>query len=365
MKVLAAMSGGVDSSVAAARLVDAGYDVVGVHIATLDTINLAHSTDIEDSTPKRGCCSKIEAGDAKRVADILNIPFYIWDFTDRFISDVVNKFISSYSKGETPNPCIKCNEQIKFSALTEKALSLGFDAVTTGHYARLYNGSLYRAVDYNKDQSYVLGALTQKQLKHILFPIGNTLKPQIREEAAKRGLAVAKKPDSHGICFIPSGDTKKFLVSKIGKQQGYIINHTGKILAKHQGVHNFTIGQRKGLGVSNLNINCKPHYVTEINVDTDTVKIGSAKDLEVWKLYGDMPVFSNGFDFYNQVECQVQVRAHGGISDALASLHKGKLQVLLKNPILGVAPGQTMVLYQPDRLIGDKVIAGSVISDTK
>jgi len=208
MRVLAAMSGGVDSSVAAARMVDAGHEVVGVHLALSPEPGTLR-------TGSRGCCSKEDAADARRVADILGIPFYVWDFADRFDRDVIEDFVESYARGETPNPCVRCNERIKFSALSAKALALGFDAVATGHYARLSEGRLRRAVDADKDQSYVLAVLTAQQLRHSAFPVGDTPKPQIRAEAASRGLAVADKPDSHDICFIPSGDTQAFLGARL------------------------------------------------------------------------------------------------------------------------------------------------------
>ena len=168
--------------------------------------------------------SKEDAGDARRVADVLDIPFYVWDFADRFKEDVIDDFVTSYARGETPNPCVRCNERIKFSALAARALALGFDAVATGHYARLSDGRLRRAVDPDKDQSYVLGVLTAEQLRHAVFPIGDTPKPQIREEAARRGLAVADKPDSHDICFIPSGDTRAFLGARIGVRRGAVVD---------------------------------------------------------------------------------------------------------------------------------------------
>ena len=268
MRVLVAMSGGVDSSVAAARMVDAGHDVVGVHLA----LSAAPGTL---RTGSRGCCSKEDAGDARRVADILDIPFYVWDFADRFKEDVIDDFVSSYARGETPNPCVRCNERIKFSALSARALALGFDAVATGHYARLSDGRLRRAVDGDKDQSYVLGVLTAEQLRHALFPIGDTPKPQIREEAARRGLAVAEKPDSHDICFIPSGDTRAFLGSRIGVRRGAVVDAGGTVLAEHDGVHGFTIGQRKGLGIAGPGPDGRPRYVTAIDADTATVHVGA------------------------------------------------------------------------------------------
>ncbi len=267
MRVLAAMSGGVDSSVAAARMVDAGHEVVGVHLALSSAPGALR-------TGSRGCCSREDAGDARRVADVLGIPFYVWDFADQFAEDVIDDFVASYARGETPNPCVRCNEKIKFSALAARALALGFDAVATGHYARLSEGRLRRAVDRDKDQSYVLGVLTATQLRHAAFPIGDTPKPQIREEAARRGLPVADKPDSHDICFIPSGDTQAFLGARIGVRRGTVVDAAGAVLAEHDGVHGFTIGQRKGLGIAGPGPDGQPRYVTGIDADSQTVRGG-------------------------------------------------------------------------------------------
>ena len=354
MRVLVAMSGGVDSSVAAARMVDAGHDVVGVHLALSSAPGTLR-------TGSRGCCSKEDAGDARRVADVLDIPFYVWDFADRFKEDVVDDFVSSYARGETPNPCVRCNERIKFSALAARALALGFDAVATGHYARLSGGQLRRAVDADKDQSYVLAVLTADQLRHAVFPVGDTPKPQIREEAASRGLAVAEKPDSHDICFIPSGDTRAFLGARIGVRRGTVVDAGGTVLAEHEGVHGFTVGQRKGLGIAGPGSDGQPRYVTGIDADSGTVHVGNAADLDVWELAGERPVFTSGVAPTGPVECQVQVRAHGGIGDGVAELRDGRLIVELRTPIRGVASGQTMVLYRPDP-DGDEVLGSATIT---
>jgi tRNA-specific 2-thiouridylase len=354
MRVLVAMSGGVDSSVAAARMVDAGHDVVGVHLALSSAPGTLR-------TGSRGCCSKEDAGDARRVADILDIPFYVWDFADRFKEDVIDDFVESYARGETPNPCVRCNERIKFSALSARALALGFDAIATGHYARLADGRLRRAVDPDKDQSYVLGVLTEQQLRHALFPIGDTLKPQIREEAARRGLAVADKPDSHDICFIPSGDTQAFLGARIPVRRGAVVDSAGTVLAEHGGVHEFTIGQRKGLGIPGPGPDGKPRYVTAIDAVTATVRVGDVADLDVHVLVGERPVFTAGASLRAPVECEVQVRAHGGIAEAVVELRDGSLVANLRRPLRGVAPGQTMVLYVPDP-DGDEVIASATIA---
>jgi tRNA-uridine 2-sulfurtransferase len=354
VRVLVAMSGGVDSSVAAARMVDAGHDVVGVHLALSSAPGTLR-------TGSRGCCSKEDAGDARRVADVLEIPFYVWDFADRFKEAVINDFVSSYERGETPNPCVRCNERIKFSALAARALALGFDALATGHYARLSDGRLRRAVDRDKDQSYVLAVLTAEQLRHAVFPIGDTPKPQIREEAARRGLAVAEKPDSHDICFIPSGDTRAFLGARIGMRRGSVIDAAGTVLAEHDGVHGFTIGQRKGLGIAGPGPDGRPRYVTAIDAASGTVRVGTAADLNVWTLTGVDPVFTSGAAPSGPIECAVQVRAHGGTADAVAQLRAGRLVVALRSPLRGVAPGQTMVLYRPDPH-GDEVIGSATIS---
>src|SRR5882757_3494031 len=350
------MSGGVDSSVAAARMVDAGHDVVGVHLALSSAPGTLR-------TGSRGCCSKEDAGDARRVADILDIPFYVWDFADRFAEDVIDDFVSSYARGETPNPCVRCNERIKFSALSARALELGFDAVATGHYARLSDGRLRRAVDGDKDQSYVLGVLTAEQLRHAVFPVGDTPKPQIREEAAQRGLAVAEKPDSHDICFIPSGDTQAFLGARIGIRRGSVVDAGGTVLAEHDGVHGFTIGQRKGLGIAGPGPDGRPRYVTSIDADTATVHVGDVADLEVHALRGRAPVFTAGATPAGPVECAVQVRAHGEAVDAVAELIGDELSVRLATPLRGVARGQTLVLYRPDP-DGDEVLGSATIAGT-
>ncbi len=353
MRVLVAMSGGVDSSVAAARMVDAGHEVVGVHLA----LSTAPGTL---RTGSRGCCSKEDAGDARRVADVLGIPFYVWDFADRFKEDVIDDFVDSYARGETPNPCVRCNERIKFSALASRALALGFDALATGHYARLSEGRLRRAVDPEKDQSYVLAVLTADQLAHAMFPIGDTAKAQIRQEAARRGLAVAEKADSHDICFIPSGDTQAFLGARIGVRRGSVVDSSGAVLAEHDGVHGFTIGQRKGLGIAGPGPDGRPRYVTGIDAATATVQVGDVADLDVHTLFGEAPVFTSGVAPRGPLECEVQVRAHGGITGAVAELRGGELVVELRSPLRGVAPGQTAVLYRPDPA-GDEVLGSATI----
>src|SRR5919112_1876349 len=221
------MSGGVDSAVAAARAGDAGHDVTGVHLALAREPATAR-------TGARGCCTLEDARDARRAADVLGIPFYVWDLAERFAEDVVADFVAEYEAGRTPNPCLRCNERIKFAAVLDRALALGFDAVVTGHHARLSGGVLRRSVDAAKDQSYVLAVLTREQLAHALFPLGDMTKQQVRSEAARRGLGVADKPDSHDICFIADGDTRRFLRERIGEQPGPVVDAlTGAVVGTH------------------------------------------------------------------------------------------------------------------------------------
>src|SRR6202161_4203867 len=213
LRVLAAMSGGVDSATAAARAVDAGHEVTGVHLAL-------SSNPQSYRTGARGCCTLEDARDARRAADVIGIPFYVWDLAERFRQDVVDDFVAEYAAGRTPNPCLRCNEKIKFEAVLDRALALGFDAVCTGHYARIdpASGALQRAADPGKDQSYVLAVLSRDQIAHAMFPLGDTPKSGVREEAAKRGLLVADKPDSHDVCFIADGDTRGFLAGRLGAE---------------------------------------------------------------------------------------------------------------------------------------------------
>ena len=232
MRVLAAMSGGVDSAVAAARLVAQGHDVTGVHLA----LSRNPRSQREGS---RGCCSLEDSFDARRAADKIGIPFYVWDFSDRFAEEVIDPFVAEYAAGRTPNPCLRCNERIKFAALLERGLDLGFDAVATGHYARLERTAsgtrMYRGIDAGKDQSYVLAVLNQEQLAHSMFPLGDTVKTDIRAEAAELGLAVADKPDSNDICFIPDGNTAGWLSGELGERRGEIRDESGTVVGSHVG----------------------------------------------------------------------------------------------------------------------------------
>ncbi len=353
MRVLAAMSGGVDSAVAAARAVDAGHDVTGVHLAlspSRDT--LRHGA--------RGCCTIEDSNDARRSADVLGIPFYIWDLAERFREDVVDDFVAEYAAGRTPNPCLRCNEKIKFAAVLDRALALGFDAVVTGHHARLVDGRLLRSVDQAKDQSYVLAVLTEAQLANSLFPLGDSTKDQVRAEAAERGLSVADKPDSHDICFIPNGDTRAFLARELGDEPGPIVDaDTGAQVGSHEGTFGFTVGQRRGLGLSVPAADGNPRYVLSISPTTKTVTVGSREALECDEVSADRPVFSGGFVPDGSFDCSVQLRAHGMTSPARVDVEDGTVTAVLSQAQRGVAAGQALVMYDGDTVLGSATITGA------
>jgi len=371
VKVLAAMSGGVDSAVAAARAVDAGHEVVGVHLALSRMPGTLR-------TGSRGCCTIEDSMDAQRAANIIGIPYYVWDFSSRFKEDVVDDFIAEYAAGRTPNPCMRCNERIKFAALLEKALALGFDAVVTGHYASIEldaagNRELHRASAWAKDQSYVLGVLTGEQLAHAMFPLGATpSKAEVRAEAAARGFSVASKPDSHDICFIPDGDTRGWLADRVGAEEGDILDRDGAVLGRHEGALAFTIGQRKGLNVGYPTDDGKPRFVLEIRPKTNEVVVGPREALAIGELAGSTfswagldPVASGYTSAAGEpFACEVQVRAHADPVPAVARLVSSdsttELVVTPTEPIVGLSPGQTAVLYVGTRVLGQCTVDRTV-----
>jgi tRNA-specific 2-thiouridylase len=348
MRLIAAMSGGVDSAVAAALAVEAGHDVTGVHLALSPDRQALRSG-------ARGCCSVEDAHDARRVADELGIPFYVWDLADRFREDVVEDFVAEYAAGRTPNPCLRCNEKIKFSAVLDRARALGFDAVITGHHARLADGELRRSVDAAKDQSYVLGVLNAEQLAAAMFPLGSMTKDRVREIAAERGFAVAAKPDSHDICFIPDGDTRGFLSRRLGSRPGPVVDAaTGSTVGEHDGTFGFTVGQRRGLGVSIGDQ--RPRYVLAIEPVSRTVTIGTAEQAGVTEVRTAAPTWTGAVPEL-PLRAEVQLRAHGApVPCQVLADEDGGLRILLDEEQRGVAPGQSAVLYEPDPRRGDRVL---------
>jgi tRNA-specific 2-thiouridylase len=358
MKVLAAMSGGVDSAVAAARAADAGHDVTGIHLA------LSRNPQ-SYRTGARGCCTIEDANDARRAADVNGIPFYVWDLSDQFHEAVVEDFLAEYAGGRTPNPCLRCNEKIKFAAVLDRALALGFDAVATGHYAQLRAGAdgaieMHRAVDADKDQSYVLGVLTQHQLAHSLFPLGDSPKAAVREEAARRGLQVADKPDSHDICFISDGDTGGWLGEKLSEvnRGGDIVSSAGEVLGTHEGSWRFTIGQRKGLRIGTPAADGQPRYVLDIEPVSGTVTVGPRESLAVSGLSCIRPLWC-GVAPSAPLECTVQLRAHGDEHRAVVVPSSSGFTVSLHDAASGIAPGQACVVYDGTRVVGSGTIAST------
>ena len=355
LRVLAAMSGGVDSAVAAARAADAGHDVTGVHLA------LSRNPS-SYRTGARGCCTLEDARDARRAADVIGIPFYVWDLAEQFHRDVVQDFVDEYARGHTPNPCLRCNEKIKFAAVLDRAVALGFDAVCTGHHARLAPADgggqrLLRSVDLAKDQSYVLAVLTGDQLAGAMFPLGDSTKDQVRKEAAARGLAVADKPDSHDVCFIADGDTRKFLQSQLGSAPGAIVDVSGTVVGAHDGSFGFTIGQRKGLGIARPAQDGRPRYVLDIEPVSRTVTVGPAESLDVLDIEASQPVWSGCDPPSGPVDCLVQLRAHGEPQAATCEADGAALRIRLHGPARGVARGQAAVLYDHEVVLGSATIS--------
>ena len=364
MKLLAALSGGVDSAVAAALAVDAGHDVTAVHLAL-------SSAPAALRTGSRGCCSREDARDAARVADVLGIPYYVWDLADQFRADVIDDFVAEYAAGRTPNPCVRCNEKVKFAAVLDRALALGFDAVVTGHHARLDGGVLSRSADADKDQSYVLAVLTPAQLASTVLPLGELTKERVRSLARERGLAVADKADSHDICFIADGDTAGFLRSALGRQPGPVVDAlTGDVVGSHDGAYAFTVGQRRGLSLSVPAVDGRPRYVLSVEPVSRTVTVGPRERLEVSTVTTGPPVWSSPQAL--PLSCEVQLRAHGmvhactvtvaatvAVTVAATAAEPGAGEgwsLALATPASGLAPGQTAVLYDGPTVLGSATV---------
>ncbi len=356
MKIIAAMSGGVDSAVAAARAVEAGHEVIGVHLALA-------SNPQKYRSGARGCCTIEDSHDARRAADKIGIPFYIWDMAEEFHDGVVENFLAEYAAGRTPNPCLRCNEKIKFAAVLDRAKAMGFDGVVTGHYARTEIGpmgkTLHRAVDPLKDQSYVLAVLTTEQINGAIFPLGDTEKVDIRIEAEARGLAVAQKPDSHDICFVPSGDNAGWLRDRLGSEVGPIVDQAGTKIGEHKGAYTYTIGQRKGLGLSVAAPDGSPRFVLKIEPVTNTVVVGAREELAVSKLFGEKTIWCGPAVGTEPLRGFVQVRAHGAPLDCTYFFDGERLVAELYEPLLGIANGQAMVIYDGDRVVGSATICES------
>jgi tRNA-uridine 2-sulfurtransferase len=348
MRVVVAMSGGVDSSVAAGLLASAGHDVVGLSMQLYD----------QRSSPEAfgSCCSLDDLHDARRVAHTLGIPHYLVNFEDRFRETVVRNFVSEYAAGRTPIPCVHCNADLKFAELASRAEAFGADCVATGHYARVafdeesQRYKLLRAVDRNKDQSYFLFGLTQAQLAHAMFPVGHLTKPEVRAEAQRLKLAVADKPDSHEICFIPDGDAAGFVERALpdGGREGEMVDASGRVLGRHQGVHRFTVGQRRGLGLSSTN----PLYVLKLDATQSRVVVGPREQLGRNEMSVGGVNWIAGIPPATPLRVTARIRHRHEDAPATVTSTGSLTHVRFDEPQLAITPGQAAVFYSGDEVLG-------------
>jgi len=364
--IAVAMSGGVDSSTVAAILRAEGHNVVGLTMQLWNQRRLSGREGMPESVKGR-CCSLDDVYDARRVAETIGIPYYVVNHEDRFERDVIRPFVQEYLSGRTPIPCSLCNNHLKFDQLLIVAKQIGADAVATGHYARVeFDGPrnrwlLKRPADRSKDQTYFLFGLTQEQLSQTLFPLGNMTKPEVRDLARKHGLALAEKPDSQEICFVPGGDYKNFLDAYLAEQgesfpdtAGELVTTDGRVIGEHSGIHNFTVGQRKGLGVATGS----PLYVLQIKGDAHQVVVGSQENLYSQTLLARRANLISIDELISPMRVGVKIRHRHEAAAATIEM-SGAEEILVKfdEPQRAITPGQAAVFYD-----GDVVVGGGWIS---
>ena len=351
------MSGGVDSSAAALLMKERGYECIGV------TMKLFGNEDIKVSTD-RSCCSLEDAEDARSVAAKLDMPFYVYDFTDRFRKDVIERFVAAYEAGHTPNPCIDCNRYLKFDELFKKADDLGCEYVVTGHYARIDRDPetgrfiLRKGADGKKDQSYVLYSLTQEQLARVIFPLGDMKKTRIREIAAEAGFVNADKPESQDICFVKDGKYGDFIEAYRGKSfpEGDFVFKDGTVPGRHRGIIRYTVGQRKGLGLALK----KPAYVLGIDPAANTVLLGDNQDLFTRTVYAEDVNLISVLEIRSGMRVSARVRYHQPEKEAMVvQTGPRSVKLVFDEPQRAVTPGQSLVMYQGDIVVGGGIITGT------